>query len=275
MAASIALSAPVRNNLLTLTGTASLINTTQNRLATGLKVSSALDDASAFFQAKSLTDRAGDLNTLKSNIDQAVSTIGAAIDGIEGITSLVEQAKGLATKAKSSGDATERSSLASQFDDILTQINDLARDSSYNGVNLIDGGDDELTVDFNEDGTSRLTIAHMRSNASAGGLSIAGATGNFASDGDVDAALSSVNAALTELRTNASTLGSNNAVLQTRLEFTSKMVNTLQSGAGKLTLADLNEESANLLALQTRQQLSTNALALSAQSERSVLGLLG
>lgn len=273
--ADISLSAPVRSNLLTLSGTSSLINKTQNRLATGLKVSSALDDASAFFQAKSLTDRSSDLGTLKSNIDQAVSTIQAAIDGIEGITDLVEQAKGLATKAKSSGDTTERSSLAAQFDDILTQINDLARDSSYNGVNLIDGGTDTLTVDFNEDSTSRLTISHLKSTASSGGISIAGATGNFASDGNVDAALTQVNAALTELRTNASTLGSNNAVLTTRLEFTSKQINTLESGAGKLTLADLNEESANLLALQTRQQLSTNALALSAQSERSVLGLLG
>ena len=275
MAASIALSAPVRNNLLTLTGTASLINTTQNRLATGLKVSSALDDASAFFQAKSLTDRAGDLNTLKSNIDQAVSTIGAAIDGIEGITSLVEQAKGLATKAKSSGDATERSSLASQFDDILTQINDLARDSSYNGVNLIDGGSDTLTVDFNEDGTSKLTIAHLRSTSSAGGLSIGTATNNWGSEGDVDAALSSVNAALIELRTNAAALGSNNTVLKTRLSFTQSLVNTLEQGAGKLTLADMNEESANLLALQTRQQLATNALSLSAQNERNVLQLFG
>jgi flagellin-like hook-associated protein FlgL len=273
--ADISISAPIRANLLSLTNTTNLINKTQNRLATGLKVSSALDDASAFFQASALNNRASDLGTLKSNIDQAVSTIGAAIDGIESITSLVEQAKGLATKAKSSGDTTERSSLAAQYDNLLTQINDLARDSSYNGVNLIDGGSDTLTVDFNEDSTSRLTISHLKSNSSVGGLSIGSASNNFASDGDVDAALTAVNAALTELRTNASTLGSNNTVLQTRLEFTSSLVNTLESGAGKLTIADLNEESANLLALQTRQQLSTNALALSAQSERSVLGLLG
>lgn len=272
---NIAISAPVRANLLTLTATSGQINQTQSRLATGLKVASALDDASAFFQAKSLSDRASDLNTLKSNIDQAVSTIGAAIDGIDGITDLVEQAKGLATKAKASGDATERSSLAAQFDDILSQVNDLARDSSYNGVNLIDGGTDSLTVDFNEDASSRLTISHLKSNSSSGGISIATATNDFGSDGDVNAALGQVNAALTELRTNASTLGSNNAVLQTRLEFTSKLTNTLESGAGKLTLADLNSESANLLALQTRQQLSTNALALSAQSERSVLSLIG
>src|SRR3546814_7622143 len=89
------------------------------------------------------------------------------------------------------------------------------------------------------------------------------------------AALTDINNALTELRTNASTLGSNNTILQTRLDFTESLANTLEDGAGKLTLADLNEESANLLALQTRQQLGINSLALAAQSERSILALFG
>ena len=275
MAGKIALSQIVRDNLLTLQRTSDLVNTTQNRLATGLRVSSALDDPTAFFQSRALSDRAGDLGRLKDNVDQAISTIQAAIDGIESITDLVEQAKGLATKAKSSGSAAERSGLAQQFSDLLTQLNDLARDASYNGVNLIDGGDDALTVDFNEDGSSKLTIAHLRSTASAGGLSIGAALNNWSSEGDVDAALSAVNAALIELRTNAAALGSNNTVLKTRLSFTESLINTLEQGSGKLTLADMNEESANLLALQTRQQLATNALSLSAQNERNVLQLFG
>jgi flagellin len=275
MAQKIALSQIVRDNLLTLQRTSQLVNTTQNKLATGLKVSSALDDPTAYFQSRALSDRAGDLNRLKDNVDQAVSTIQAAIDGIESITDLVEQAKGLATKAKSSGSAAERSGLSVQFSDLLTQLNDLARDASYNGVNLIDGGADELTVDFNEDGSSKLTISHLRSTTSTGGLSIAAATGNWGSDGDVDAALTQVNAALIELRTNAAALGSNNTVLTTRLSFTQSLINTLEQGSGKLTLADMNEESANLLALQTRQQLATNALSLSAQNERNVLQLFG
>jgi flagellin-like hook-associated protein FlgL len=88
-------------------------------------------------------------------------------------------------------------------------------------------------------------------------------------------AITQLNSALTELRTNAATLGSNNTVLQTRLNFTDELVNTLKDGSGKLTLADLNEESANLLALQTRQQLGLNSLALAAQSERAILSLFG
>jgi len=275
MAAKIALTQAVRDNLLTLQHTANLVNTTQNRLATGLRVSSALDDATAYFQSRALSDRARDLGRLKDNVDQAISTIQAAIDGIEAITALVEQAKGLATKAKSSGSAAERSGLAQQFTDLLRQLNELATDASYNGVNLIDGGSDTLTVDFNEDGSSKLTIGHLKSTASAGGLSIDAAANNWASDGDIDAALKAVNAALIELRTNAAALGSHNTVLTTRLTFTKTLINTLEEGAGKLTLADMNEESANLLALQTRQQLATNALALAAQNERSVLQLFG
>ncbi len=271
----IALSQTVRSNLLTLQGTNALIDKTQQRLATGLKVNSALDDASAFFQARALTERASDLTRLKENIDQSISTIQAAIDGLESITSLIEQAKGLATKAKSSGSASERSGLAAQFDDLLTQIDTLAGDTSYNGVNLIDAGTDQLEIDFNEDGSSKLTISHVKSTTSVGGLSVATAIGNWSSDGAINAALGQLNSALTELRTNSAALGSNNTVLQARLSFTSSLVSTLEGGAGKLTLADMNGESANLLALQTRQQLAINSLSLAAQNERSVLSLFG
>ncbi len=89
----------------------------------------------------------------------------------------------------------------------------------------------------------------------------------------IDAALDQIDADITTLRGNASTLGSNVALLQTRLDFTERYVNVLEEGAGKLTLADLNEEGANLVALQTRQQLGIQALAFAGQSEQSVLAL--
>ncbi|MPY74093.1 MAG: flagellin [Alphaproteobacteria bacterium] len=275
MADKIALSAGVRSNLLSLQGTTRSIGTTQTRLSSGLKVNSALDDASAFFTSVALSNRASDLNSLKSDIDLSVSTLEAAINGIDGITELVQQAKGLANQAKATGDTAEKLSLASQFNALLTQIDDLANDSSFNGTNLIQGTPDTLTVEFNEDGTSDLTITGLDSTTGATGLNIAAAAGDFAAANDIDTALSQINAALTELRTNAATLGSNSSVLQTRLSFTADLVNTLDTGAGKLTLADLNEESANLLALQTRQQLGINSLSLASQSERSILALFG
>ena len=178
-------------------------------------------------------------------------------------------------QAKATGDTNEKSTLAVQFNALLTQIDDLANDSSFNGTNLIQATPDTLTVEFNEDGSSDLTISGLDSTTGSSGLNIGAAANAFVSSTDVDTALSSLNSALTELRTNAATLGSNSTVLQTRISFTSDLVNTLDTGAGKLTLADLNEESANLLALQTRQQLGINSLSLASQSERSILALFG
>ena len=275
MVEKINLTPGVRSNLLTLQRTTSLIETVQTRLSTGLKVNSAIDDASAFFTARALTNRADDLTTLKENIDLSISTLEAAIAGIESITELVEQAKGLANTAKATGDTAERSLLAVQFNELLGQINDLANDSSFNGTNLIQATPDNLEVDFNEDGTSDLTITGLDSTTATTGISIAAATSNFSSLSSINTSITELNSALTELRTNAATLGSNNTVLQTRLNFTDELVNTLEEGSGKLTLADLNEESANLLALQTRQQLGLNSLALAAQSERAILSLFG
>lgn len=275
MADKIALSAGVRSNLLTLQRTSTSINTTQTRLSSGLKVNSALDDASAFFTSVALNNRASDLDTLKSDIDLAVSTIESAINGIDGITELVSQAKGLANQAKATGDTTERSTLAVQFNALLGQIDDLANDSSFNGTNLIQATPDNLTVLFNEDGSSDLTITGLDSTTASTGLDVTEATNDFGDDAAINVSLTELNSALTELRTNAATLGSNSSVLQTRINFTTDIVNTLELGSGKLTLADLNEESANLLALQTRQQLGINSLSLAAQSERSILALFG
>lgn len=273
MADNITLSSAVRSNLLSIQGTSYLIDSTQTKLSSGLKVSSAIDDAAAFFAAAGLNSRASDLSGLRDNIDQSISTVEAAINGIDAIAELVEQAKGLAVNAKATSDTTERSSLAVQFNSLLTQIDSITNDASFGGTNLLKVSPDNLTVTFNESATSSLTISGVDTSTASTGINVAAAGNAFAADSDINLAITAVGTALTTLRTNASTLGSNASVLQTRLNFTSELSNTLQEGAGKLTLADLNEESANLLALQTRQQLGINSLSLASQSERSILAL--
>ena len=275
MADKISLTQAVRGNLLSLQRTSTGIDQTQTRLSTGLRVSSAIDDAAAFFTARAFDNRASDLESLKSNIDLAISTIQAAIDGIDAITNIVQQAKGIASAAKATGDTNERSTLAVQFNELLSQINSIANDSTFNGLNLLQATPDNLAVEFNEDNTSNLTITGLDSTTATSGINIAVAANNFGLNANIDTALTSISSALTTLRSNASTLGSNNTILTTRLDFTTNLVNTLETGSGKLTLADLNEESANLLALQTRQQLGLNSLALASQSERAILSLFG
>ncbi len=175
------------------------------------------------------------------------------------------------TAYSSSPDAT-RTSLQSDYNNVISQIDALAGDASYNGVNLLNG--DDLKVVFNETGTSSLTISGVSYDSTGLGLSSVTGTG-FQSDTNIDNTISALDTALSSLRTQSSKFGSNLTTVQTRQDFTKNLINTLQTGADNLVLADTNEEGANLLALQTRQQLSTTALSLSAQADQAVLRLFG
>jgi len=272
----IVLSAGVRSNLLQLQQTSNLINQTQIRLSTGKRVNSALDNAINFFTAQGLDNRANDLSGLLDSMSNAINTIQAANNGITAITKLVQSAQALTSQAKQTTDSTTRDSLASQFDALLTQIGQLAGDAGFNGVNLL-GGDD-LTVNFNEDATSSTAITGVDyTNANATPLGIANSVNwsaaNGVGDTNIDTAVADLTAALTTLRSESQTLGANLSTVQIRQDFTKATINTLQTGSSDLTLADSNEEGANLLALQTRQQLSTTALSLAAQADQNVLRL--
>jgi flagellin len=275
MADDIKLSAASRTNLLALQATTKLIGRTQARLSTGLEVNSALDNASAFFQSRSLVNRANDLSQVKDSIDQSIQTLKAANSGIEGAVKIVEQLKGLGAAAKNAITASERSQLANQAEQLAAQLDNLINDAGYNGINLIRATPDNMEINFNEDSTIELTVTGINMSAANLGADISTVSNNWGTIGDINADMDEYQSALGQLRTTASTLGSQTTLLQTRLDFLSQMMNTLQEGADKLTLADTNEEGANLLALQTRQQLGINSLSLAAQSEQSVLSLFG
>jgi len=165
---------------------------------------------------------------------------------------------------------SRRESLEKDFNDLLKQVDRLAKDASYNGVNLLDG--DDLTVIFNEDGSSKLDISGTTFDAK--GLGLEELTPNdFQDDNKIDAVLSKIDESLGNLRSQASRFGSQLSVVETRKEFSKELVNVLETGAANLTLADTNEEAANVLALQTRQQLSTSALSLTSQAEQGILRL--
>ncbi|MBR1604686.1 MAG: flagellin [Alphaproteobacteria bacterium] len=272
---NISLTASMRSNLLSLQGTSDLMSQTQERLATGKKVNSAIDNPSAYYTAQSLSNRANDLSSLLDSMGQAISTIKAADEGIEAITSYVEQAKAVATSALDTTDATARGKYMGQFNSIREQIDKLATDAGYKGINLLKGG--SLTVTFNEGRDNQLIINGV--NATTGGdLAIAaGAAWNTGEVADqntaIGSAITAATNAISKLRTFASDFGNNYSIVETRESFTTNLINVLEEGADKLTLADMNEESANMLALQTRQQLAINSLSLASQAAQSVLKL--
>ncbi len=372
--ADISLTASMRSNLLSLQNTQSLMDMTQERLSTGKKVNSALDNPNSYYTSQSLTNRASDLSSLLDSMGQGISTIKAANEGIESITEFVQQAKAVANQARdeannvagstgnydketvgagdititvtyngetktedvtlgakddggtaatkiqtalqamefgpddtalgtnftvtfadgafkvasangeelkisfevggakmdaTAGNATRVESV-DRFNAILDQIDQLAKDSGYKGVNLLGGTDQSLTVIFNEDRSSNLVIQGV--DASSNGLKISRVT-DWGPNANIDASITQVEDAINELRNMASEFGNNYSVVQTREDFTDNLINVLEEGSDKLVLADMNEESANMLALQTRQQLAVNSLSLASQAAQSVLKL--
>jgi flagellin-like hook-associated protein FlgL len=211
----------------------------------------------------------GDVSLTSSTSDNVtISGTGTSATGLFAGANL-----GVNTPTQSAGaSSTVRSGLQSQFNDLLSQIDQLASDSSYNGINLLSG--DNLKVLFNEAGTSSLTISGV--NFSSTGLGLSSLSGTeFQSNSSIDSIIGNIDSALTTLRSQASSFGSTLTTVQTRQDFTKNLITTLQTGSDNLVLADTNEEGANLLALQTRQQLSTTALSLSAQQDQAVLRLFG
>jgi len=272
---TINLTAGMRANLFSLQKTSKDMEVTQNRLSTGLKVNTALDDPLNFFAAQEHRTRAGDLASRKDGMSEAIQTIKTANNGIESITNLIAQAKSLAQSALSAG-YTDAETLGIQFNEVIAQIKSMAGDSGYKGVNLLNG--ESLTVEFDaSSGDSTLGITGFTvSDAAVISAAVTGGGWNGGSAVDtavVTGAIAGLEDALDILRVEAKKLSSNLSVITAREDFTSKMINTLEDGAAKLTEADMNEEGANMLMLQTRQALGTTSLSLASQAAQSVLRL--
>ncbi|MBR6663958.1 MAG: flagellin [Alphaproteobacteria bacterium] len=269
---NISLTASMRSNLLSLQNTQKLMDQTQERLSTGNKVNSAIDNPSSYYTAQALNNRASDLSALLDSMGQAIQTIKAADEGIKAITEFAEQAKAVAQSASDTSDEAERTNYMNQFNAILGQINAVAKDSGYKGVNLLNG--DSLTVKFSENDGSSLTITGEKAlTTETTGLNV-GTAADWGTDGTkITASIKAVETAISTLRSWSSKFGNNYSIVQSREAFTENLINVLTEGADKLTLADMNEESANMLALQTRQQLAINSLSLASQAAQSVLRL--
>ena len=221
--------------------------------------------------------------------DDTAESLRLKINALEGIAAefdengklVVKSAEGddlvisgaLAEKLGISGAVTngsnERAAYAKQFDSVLKQMDELVQDTSYKGINLLKG--DNLTVVFNESRTSTLELKGVTFDSM--GLGFTASKNEWISTDDIDESLDQITKATSMLRAQASEFGQNLSTVQIREDFTENMINNLTTGADKLTLADANEEAANLLALQTRQSLATNSLSLASQSAQSVLKL--
>ena len=154
-----------------------------------------------------------------------------------------------------------------QYKEIINQYDALIKDASYKGINLLQT--DKLSVKFNEDNAASLNVQGKDMSSQALGFTAS----DWKTQEDIAKSLSEIASALKSISNYSAELGNNYSIITTRQDFTESLINVLTEGADKLTLADMNEESANMLALQTRQQLAINSLSLASQASQSILKL--
>lgn len=303
--AEMTLTATARANLLALQDTAALTNRTQKRLSTGLAVAGAVDDALKFFASKTLIDRSTDLAARKDGIDQGVNSLQTAVTAGGAIENLIKQIKGVVDSSRS-GTKDQRREYFRQWQELISQVQNLVTDATYQGLNLLNSTASSLSVKFSDGDASKIEVfgvdfnisnlyLHSAGNStiaiSAGisnttgilthfgfvsalstySLSIAGDLASYNSH--ATSTIAKLDATISNLRAKIQTVASKVSILQVRLDFTNTYINTLRDGGDKLRLADINEEGANLLALQTRQQLGIQSLSFAGQAEQSILAL--
>ena len=249
------------------------LNTISNKINTGLQKVSGPDTAA--FSGKGGTSTASQLSQVKDSLDNGASTLQAASNGLSKVGDLLDQAKKLAESSRGAS-VEDRAANAKQFNNILKQIDKVSQNSDYNGKNLLQG--DNLTVQTGTDKTSAQTV--KGSNVSSSDLGVSAAQNNFASDADVEKALAQLNGdsgkkgATGQVQDLQSATNQKLGDLQNRSSFTKGMISALSS-APQISFTDLNDESASLLAMQTRQQLGSLSLGLANQSQQTLMSLFG
>lgn len=273
MAFSINVNASALSALRNLNQTSDDLADTQTRINTGLRISSARDNAAVFSIAQKLRSDLRGLSAVGQSLDRGVSTVDVALAAASAVSDLLLEMKEKAVAAADQGlDTTSRTALSQDFTSLRDQITSVVQNAEFNGTNLIDGGTDSIVAITNADATQTLTVSHQTLTLSSANIPITSnqtiSTQNTASAAvtDITNAINNLNSALTQL-------GSGATALEQSRNFTSQLSDVIEIGIGNLVDADLAKESANLQALQVKQQLGIQALSIANQSPQSVLSL--
>ena len=258
-----------------LNSTQSSLMTTENRINTGLKVASAKDNAAVWAIAQNQRATSSSLNSVIDSLQRGQSTVDVALSAGNSVADLLNQMK---EKALAAADATldtnSRAALNDEFKSLRDQIDKVVNNAEFNGANMIKSGGTTIKALANADATSVITVAAQ--DLSLGGSVLTTSLGTGATINTVTSAtnmISTINTAITSVASALGKLGTGSKALSTHLTFIQSLQNTIDAGVGNLVDADLAKESANLQALQTKQQLGIQALSIANQSSATLLGL--
>lgn len=253
--------------------TNSQMNTVQARINTGMRVATAKDNAAVFNIAQGLRADVSGLNSVKASIDRAISTIDVAIAAGEAVSDLLIEMKEKAVAAKDTGlDDSSRTALNDEFKELRSQITTIVENAEFNGVNAVQG--DAVSAILNADGGNSLTIPAQGLTLGSTIISVTGSD-NIAAATSAVKTVTNISASLKNLGSALSKLGSGAKRLELQKNFVNKLSDSIEVGIGNLVDADLAKESANLQAMQVKQQLGLQALGIANQAPNAVLSLFG
>jgi flagellin len=256
-----------------LSATEAQLQTTQNRVSTGLDVASASDNGAIFAIAQNQRSTSLSLTTVTQSLQRVQSTVNVATSAGTTVSDLLNQLKSKAlAAADTSTNTTSRAALNADYTSILSQIKSVVSNASFNGVNLINGSVTNLAALASADGTSKLTV-NAQSLALGGTNITIAATASISTVTLATAQLALVTASITNVNNALAKLGTSENALQTQITFTGTLQDTIDTGVGNLVNANLAKESANLQALQTKQSLGIQALSIANSSSSALLSL--
>ncbi len=249
------------------------LNTTQNRINTGLKVSSSKDNAAVFAIAQSLRSDVSGLSAVQSSLDRALSSVDVAIAAGEAVSDLLIEMKEKAVSAKDAGlDTASKISLQDDFSQLRDQITSIIDNAEFNGINAVNSSADDISAIVDDTGSSTISISSQ--NLSLGGSIVTvSASQSISSTTSAGAAVTAIENSITTVNTALSKLGAGATRLELQKEFSGKLSDVIEVGIGNLVDADMAKESANLQSLQVKQQLGLQALSIANQAPSTVLGL--
>ena len=258
-----------------LSKTQSELMTTQNRVNTGLKVATAKDNGAIWAIAQNQRATSNSLNSVIDSLNRGQSTVDVALSAGASVSDLLLQMK---EKALASSDVTldanSRIALNDEFKSLRDQVSKVVTNADFNGSNMIKSGGTTIQALANADATSVITVAAQ--NLALGGTALTtniSATSTIGTVTTATAMIAFVNTAITNVSSALSKLGTGSKSLGSHMTFIHKLQDTVNAGIGTLVDADLAKESANLQALQTKQQLGIQALSIANQSSSILLGL--
>ena len=270
----------VHTNSAALTALQNLNNTntdltaTQNRVSTGMKISSAKDNASVWSIAQGQRADIGALNAVKTSLDRATSIADVALTAGQSVSDLLTQVKEKVVAAMDpSLDVASRNALNSDFQSLLRQIGQVVTNAQFDGANILDGSlSSDINFLANADGSGFITLG-VKDMSFGGGIMTLASTATIGTSVDATAVLVDIESSLANVDQSLGDIGAQARQIEAHNKFVGKLSDTLETGVGNLVDADLAKESAKLQALQVQQQLGAQALSIANSAPQIVLSL--